>query len=298
MVGTKTLAVISILLALNGCSPSASKHSIKVGSKNFTEQVILGEIIAQHLERRIKAPVARRLNLGGTLLAHQALLAGEIDLYPEYTGTALTAILKQSVTSASANVLAQVRSAYLKQFQIEWLDPIGVDNGFAMVVQGAEARSKNIETLSDAARIVDRWSLGVGYEFEQRPDGLPTLTKTYGFQWKGRPRSMDLGLLYAALQQGQVTMIAANATDGLLSNLDLRVLRDDRNSFPPYEVAVAVRQDSLRRTPGLREALLELSGKFTNSAMQKLNQQVDGEHRSVAEVAKGFLKAAQLDVDR
>jgi len=109
---------------------------------------------------------------------------------------------------------------------------------------------------------------------------------------------MDLGLLYAALQQGQVTMIAANATDGLLSNLDLRVLRDDRNSFPPYEVAVAVRQDSLRRTPGLREALLELSGKFTNSAMQKLNQQVDGEHRSVAEVAKGFLKAAQLDVDR
>jgi len=156
----------------------------------------------------------------------------------------------------------------------------------------------NFETLSDAAHVMDRWSLGVGYEFEQRPDGLPALTKTYGFQWKGRPRSMDLGLLYAALQQGQVKMIAANATDGLLSNLDLRVLRDDRHAFPPYEVAVAVRQDSLRGTLGLREALLELSGKFTNSAMQKLNQQVDGEHRSVAEVARGFLKAAKLDVDR
>ncbi|MGH9672095.1 MAG: glycine betaine ABC transporter substrate-binding protein [Bryobacteraceae bacterium] len=289
---------MSVLLALTGCSPSGSKRPIRVGSKNFTEQVILGEIIAQHLERRLKAPVERRLNLGGTLLAHQALRAGAIDLYPEYTGTALTAILKERVTSAPADVLAQVRTAYRKDFQIEWLDPIGVDNGFAMVVRGADARNMNLETLSEAARVSEGWALGVGYEFEQRPDGLPALTRTYGFRWKGRPRSMDLGLLYRALEQGQVTMIAANATDGLLSSLDLKVLRDDRRAFPPYEVAVAVRQDSLRQTSGLREALLELPGKFTNSAMQKLNHQVDGEHRSVAEVAKGFLKATQLDNNR
>jgi len=294
----KTLAGLSVLLALTACSPSQSNRPIRVGSKNFTEQVVLGEIIAQHLERRLKVPVERRLNLGGTLLAHQALRTGAIDLYPEYTGTALTAILNEPVTSAPADVLAKVRSAYLKDFQIEWLDPIGVDNGFAMVIRGADARRRNLDTLSDAARVSERWALGVGYEFEQRPDGLPALTRTYGFQWKGRPRSMDLGLLYRALEQGQVTMIAANATDGLLSNLDLRVLRDDRRVFPPYEAAIAVRQDSLRQTSGLREALLELSGKFTNSEMQKLNHQVDGEHRSIAEVAKGFLKASQLDNNR
>jgi len=281
------------VIALAGCSDEGAKRPVRIGSKNFTEQVILGEIIAQHVKHRLNLPVERRLNLGGTLLAHQALRSGEIDLYPEYTGTALAVVLKESVPSASAGVLALVRSAYLQNFQIEWLDPTGIDNGFAMVVQGPDARARKLETLSDAARI-EGWKLGVGYEFEQRADGLPALNKTYGFRWTGRPRSMDLGLLYKALEQGQVTMIAANATDGLLSKLDLKVLRDDRRSFPPYEVAIAVRQESLRQTPGLREALAELSGKFTNSKMQALNYQVDGLHRPVAEVAAEFLRSAGL----
>ena len=293
MGGTKTFCGLVGVLALTACSDSGARRPIKIGSKNFTEQVILGEIIAQHVEHRLHLPVERRLNLGGTLLAHQALRSGEIDLYPEYTGTALTAILKQAPSSNSAEVLARVRSAYLRDFQIEWLDPTGIDNGFAMVVQGTEARAKQLETLSDAAKI-EGWKLGVGYEFEQRADGLPALNKTYGFRWNGRPKSMDLGLLYKALEQGQVTMIAANATDGLLSKLDLKVLRDDRGTFPPYEVAIAVRQDSLNKTPGLREALVELSGKFTNSKMQALNYQVDGQHRPVAEVAAEFLKASGL----
>ena len=283
-----------VLLALGGCGRTGTRHPIRIGSKNFTEQVILGEIVAQHVEHRLHLPVERRLNLGGTLLSHQALRSGEIDLYPEYTGTALAAILKEPAGGAPADVLARVRSAYLRDFQIEWLDPIGIDNTFAMVVRGADARTGHLESLSDAAKAADRWILGVGYEFEQRADGLPALDKTYGIRWNGRPRSIDLGLLYKALEQGQVTMIAANATDGLLSKLDLKMLRDDKHAFPPYEVAIAARQDSMRQTPGLREALLELSGKFSNSSMQTLNYKVDGEHRPVPEVAEEFLKASAL----
>ena len=281
------------LLALGGCSSSGMKRPIRVGSKNFTEQVILGEILAQHLERRLHVHVERRLNLGGTLLAHQALLSGEIDLYPEYTGTALAAILKEPASGNPADVFARVRSRYLRDCHVDWLAPLGIDNGFAMVVKGSDARTRKLEDISDAAK-ASGWVLGVGYEFEQRPDGLPALDKTYGFRWNGRPRSMDLGLLYRALEQGRVTMIAANATDGLLSKLDLKVLRDDKHAFPPYELSVAVREDAMRRTAGLRNALLELSGKFDNSTMQSLNYRVDGEHQPVAMVAREFLNRLGL----
>jgi glycine betaine/choline ABC-type transport system substrate-binding protein len=257
--------------------------------------VVLGEIIAQHLERRLHQTVERRLNLGGTLLAHEALRGREIDLYPEYTGTALVAVLKDSIANDPANVLARVRSEYVRQFQVEWLDPLGVDDSFAMVITGAEARAKKLENLTDASKALNPWTLGVGYEFEQRADGKAALEKTYNLRWKGAPKSMDLGLLYKALEQGQVTMIAANATDGLLSRMDLKVLADDKHAFPPYQVCIAARQDSMREAPGLREALLELSGKFTNQRMQELNYQVDGRHRAVAEVAAEFLKLAGLD---
>src|SRR5690349_11771691 len=250
---TKTVAGLMIVVALGGCARHRSGSAIRIGSKNFTEQVILGEIIAQQVEGRLHLRVERRLNLGGTLLAHQALRTGEIDLYPEYTGTALADILKEPAGGTAQEVLTRVRAAYQRDFQIEWLDPFGIDNSFAMVIRGADARDKHLESLSDAARVSGPWILGVGYEFEQRADGLPALDKTYGFRWNGRPRSMDLGLLYKALEQGQVTMIAANDTDGLLSKLDLKKLQDDKHAFPPYEVAIAVRQDSMQRTAGLRE---------------------------------------------
>lgn len=277
---TKTIAGLTLVLALSSCSGSAP--AIRVGSKNFTEQVILGEILAQQIERRLHRPVDRRLNLGGTLLAHESLRSGQIDLYPEYTGTALTAILKQSIDTDTASVLAKVRAGYAP-LDIDWLDPLGVDNSFAMVI----ARSHGIDTLSQAAS--RPWKLGVGYEFEQRADGLPALEKTYGLRWNGKPLTMDLGLLYKALEQGQVDMIAANSTDGVLSKLDLKVLADDKHAFPPYQVCIAVRQDALAKFPGLREALAELSGKLTNAKMQELNYQVDGLHRPVAQVAAEFL---------
>jgi glycine betaine/choline ABC-type transport system substrate-binding protein len=289
---TKIIAALTLVVALIGALAlwTVSNRGIRVGSKNFTEQVVLGEIIAQHLEHRLQQKVNRQLNLGGTLLAHGALVNQEIDVYPEYTGTALTAILKEAPDNDPQRVLAHVRSEYAKRFKIEWLDPLGIDNSFAMVVSGANARANHLENLTDASTVSSAWALGVGYEFQQRPDGLAALDRAYHLRWTGSPQTMDLGLLYKALEGNQVTMIAANATDGLLSKLDLKVLADDKHAFPPYQVVIAASQDRMRATPGMREALQELSGKFTNQTMQQLNYQVDGEHRPVSQVAAEFLK--------
>jgi glycine betaine/choline ABC-type transport system substrate-binding protein len=269
-------------------------HPITVGSKNFTEQVVLGEIVAQHLESRLGIRIKRQLNLGGTMLAHQALVRGEIDLYPEYTGTALTAILKLSLTSEPAGAIALVRGEYQARFGLEWLDPLGFNNTFAMVIRGEDARKNKIATLSDAARYSPGWNLGVGYEFQQRPDGLAGLLKTYHLPIHGSPKTMDLGLLYKALEQGQVSMVAGNATDGQLSVLDAVVLQDDQHYFPPYDCSVVVRAEILKDNPPLRQALVELAGRFTDLTMRKLNHQVDGEHRPVREVAEHFLREAGL----
>lgn len=287
MGGTKIIACVIAALTLAGCSGSQSARALRVGSKNFTEQVVLGEIIAQHLEHRLHQKVERRLNLGGTLLAHQALLAGEIDLYPEYSGTALVAVLKEPIQTDPAAVLRLVRAEYASRFHMAWLDSLGINNGFAMVVRGD---NKKLETLSNAARSPKPWALGVGYEFEQRVDGLKALQQTYALR-STAIKTMDLGLLYRALEDGQVTMIAANATDGLLSKLDVKVLDDDKHAFPPYELCVAAREDRLTAVPGLRAALAELTGKFTDRKMQDLNYQVDGRHRPVADVAAEFLQS-------
>jgi osmoprotectant transport system substrate-binding protein len=284
----------ALLLGLSGCSTSGGKPVIRVGSKNFTEQVVLGEIIAQHLENRLHQKVERSLNLGGTLLAQQSLVGRQIDLYPEYTGTALTVVLKDAIEKDPARVLAKVRAGYLQKFHAEWLDPLGIDNTFAMVVRGPEARAEHLETLTDAAKSAQPWMLGVGYEFEQRADGLAALDQTYHLRWSNAPKTMDLGLLYKAMEQGQVSMIAANATDGLLSKMDLKILRDDRKAFPPYQVCIVARQDTMREIPGMRDALAELSAKFNNQLMQKLNFAVDAEHRPVGQVAAEFLKQAGL----
>jgi glycine betaine/choline ABC-type transport system substrate-binding protein len=284
----RTKAVAGLTLALlAGCA--RSPH-IVVGSKNFTEQVLLGEILAQQIERRLHVPVERKLNLGGTLLAHEALVRGDIDLFPEYTGTALTAVLKQS-PAAGAHSLDVVRSAYEKNWRLAWLRPLGFNDTFAMMIGGTQARAAGIETLSDAA-VKRAWRLGAGYEFQQRPDGLDGLLKTYGLRTEGAPVAMDLGLLYAALQGGKVDMIAANSTDGLASVLDVKILADDRGYFPPYECAVVVRDEALSRFSGLRSVLEELSGKLPDDVMRKLNYAVDGQHRPVADVAAEFLRTA------
>ena len=289
------LIAAGLFLYLAAWSTGCSKERpIVVGSKNFTEQLILGEILAQHVEHRLQTKVDRRFNLGGTLLAHQALVSGDIDLYPEYTGTALTSILKFPLSRNRQEVFQQVQSEYLRRFQIVWLDPLGFNNTFAMVVRADDARLGRLQTLSDAAKRPQAWVLGVGYEFQQRPDGLAGLLKTYGLLLKGSVRTMDLGLIYKALEQKQVDMVAGNATDGSLSVLDVKVLQDDKQYFPPYEAAIVARTGIFEARPSLREALAELSGKFTDAGMQRLNSEVDGKHRPVRDVAKEFLHQAAL----
>jgi glycine betaine/choline ABC-type transport system substrate-binding protein len=259
-----------------------------VGSKNFTEQVLLGEIIAQQIERGTRIPVKRKLNLGGTLLAHEALKQGSIDLYPEYTGTALTAILKQPVDRDPGLVLSRVRAAYLPM-GLAWLQPLGFDNTFAMVVRSDTARAGGFQAISDAARREKPWRLGVGYEFVQRPDGLEGLVRTYGLRLEGSPATMDLGLLYPALESGRIEMAAASATDGRLSDAAFKVLADDRRYFPPYECAIVVRKTILDRFPEARQALEELSGRISDVEMRRMNAAVDRDHRSVSDVAREFL---------
>ena len=291
---TQIVACLIVGLWSSGIVGCTEERPITVGSKNFTEQVILGEIVAQHLEYRLGRHIDRKLNLGGTMLAHQALVRGEIDLYPEYTGTALTTILKLPPAHDPATALALVQAEYQAQFGVEWMDPLGFNNSFAMVIRGDDARKSKIATLSEAARYSPGWNLGVGYEFQQRPDGLVGLLTTYNLHLNGSPKTMDLGLLYKALEQRQVSMVAGNATDGQLSVLDVLVLLDDRHYFPPYDCALAVRSKILKDNPPLRQALTELAGLFTDLTMRKLNYQVDGAHRPVREVAEQFLRDAGL----
>jgi glycine betaine/choline ABC-type transport system substrate-binding protein len=270
-----------ILLLLPSC---AQKPRVVVGSKNFTEQVLLGEIISQQIERRLGISVERKLNLGGTLLAHEALRTGGIDLYPEYTGTALTTVLKQPPASNPAAVFEKIHAEYAERWKLEWLRPLGFNNTFAMVVRAETP----VTTLSDAAKS-RAWRLGVGYEFLKRPDGFDGLMRTYGLRLEGSPVTMDLGLLYSAIQSNKVDMLAANSTDGLLSVLPLKILVDDKAYFPPYECAIVVRQEALQRQPELRAVLEQLSGTIPNEAMRKLNHSVDGEHKPVRSVAAEFL---------
>ncbi len=270
---------------------------IVVASKNFTEQVLLGEILAQQVERRLGVPVEHKLNLGGTLLTHEALVAGSIDLYPEYTGTALTAILKQPPAQDASQVLARVRQEYRRRWKISWLKPFGFNNTFAMVVRAETARALAAPALSAAAARPEPWKLGAGYEFLERPDGFRGLAARYGLRTDGNPVTMDLGLLYTALQSRKVEMAAANSTDGQLSILDVVVLADDRHYFPPYQCATLVRSDTLARYPKLEAALGELSGRITDAGMRRLNYEVEGRHRSVRVVAAEFLAHSDLNAD-
>jgi osmoprotectant transport system substrate-binding protein len=283
-----------VLGRLSACNPD--RHSgIVVGSKNFSEQSLLGEIVAQHLEARTHQPVTRRFYLAGSYICQQALLAGRIDTYVEYTGTALTAILHDPLESNPSAVFGRVQSEYQKRFGLEVLPSLGFNNTFAIVVRGEDARRLNLKTISDAAPYTPRWRAGFGYEFMERPDGYPGLARTYGLSFSGPPRILDLGLLYRALLEKQVDLVAGNSTDGLLSARDLVMLEDNKHYFPPYEAVPIVRSDTLARHPEVRTALLELSGKINDAEMRKMNYEVDGEHRDIADVAREFLRSKGLE---
>jgi osmoprotectant transport system substrate-binding protein len=280
-------------LAVAGCRPRRSE-TVVVGSKNFPEQALLGEIVAEHIEARTHLRVERRFYLAGSFICQQALLAGRIDTYVEYTGTALTAILHDPIESDSARVLAKVRQEYRERFGLEVMPPLGFNNTFALVIRGADARRLGIGTLSQAVPYASDWRAGFGYEFLERPDGYAGMAKAYGLHFHST-RVLDLGLLYRALVEKQVDIVAGNSTDGILAARDLTVLDDDKHYFPPYQAVPVIRDDTLARYPELRQVIGELAGRISDAEMQKLNYAVSGQGRDVIEVAHEFLRGAGLD---
>jgi osmoprotectant transport system substrate-binding protein len=293
--------VALLMVVLTGCAPPRSSR-ITIGAKNFTEQVVLGELLAQEIEAVTGEKVDRRFYLAGSYLCQQALVSGRIDGYVEYTGTALTAILKQPLPPVGqrdeTTVFRRVSELYASRYRVRVEPGLGFENTFAMVVRGDDARRLGLRTISDAVKTApdpeQGWRLGVGYEFESRPDGLPGLEATYGLKFAGSPRTMDLGLLYRALGNGQVDMVAGNSTDGPIRALGFVVLEDDKDYFPPYEAVPLVRFDSLKRHPGIQVAMDRLAGKVSADEVRRMNYAVDSEHRDVGEVVREFRRGKGL----
>jgi glycine betaine/choline ABC-type transport system substrate-binding protein len=286
------LLVFLLLLPVIACERNANR--IVVGSKNFTEQLILGELFAQVIEARTHLPVERRFYLAGTFICHQAILAGRIDIYPEYTGTALTAVLKQQPSGEKQDVYQRVKQSYESKFGLSVGPPLGFDDTFAMVIRGDDARQLHLKTLSEAAAFTPKWRAGFGYEFMERPDGYKGLVASYGLRFAEAPRIMDLGLITRALKERQVDIIAGNNTDGLIPALDFVVLEDDHHYFPPYEAVAIMRGEMLKNHPEVGTALDELSGAISDEDMRRMNYAVDGQHRDATAVVREFLKQRGL----
>jgi osmoprotectant transport system substrate-binding protein len=281
-------------LLLAGCG-DRGQNTIVVGSKNFPEQALLGEILAQHLEARTKLRVERRFYLAGSYISQQAMLAGRIDTYVEYTGTALTAILHDPIQSDAAAVREKVRSEYEQRFGITVLPSLGFNNTFAIVIRGEDGRRLNVHTLSEAGQYAPKWRAGFGFEFMERPDGFEGLAQTYGLRFAASPKVLDLGLLYRALLEKQVDLVAGNSTDGLIEARDLMILEDDKHYFPPYEAVPLVRRETLQRHPEVRTAILELADKVSDAEMRKMNYAVAGKGLDISDVAREFLKSKGLN---
>jgi glycine betaine/choline ABC-type transport system substrate-binding protein len=280
-------------VTLSACEPSHSNR-IVVGSKNFTESFVLGELIAQQIETHTHLKVERRFYLAGTYICQQAILAGRVDVYPEYTGTALTAILKQQATNDNADVYQRVKSEYEHRFGLTLGPAFGFNDTFAMEIRGEDARRLNIRTLSQAAKFTPQWHAGFGYEFMERPDGYRGLAAIYGLRFAEQPRIMDLGLLARALKDHQIDFAAGNATDGLIPAMDFFVLADDKHYFPPYEAVPVIREQTIQQHPEVARALAELADKISDAEMQQLNYAVDGQHRDTQDVVREFLKQKHL----
>jgi len=276
----------AMLLALvPACS---GERPVVVGSKNFSEQVILGEMLAQLLEAR-DVPVERRLNLGGTFICHRALLAGDLDVYVEYTGTALTAILKETVSHDAEAVYRRVREVYRKDLGLDWTEPLGFDNTFAIAMKPEVAEKLGIRAISDLKAHEGSLRPGFGHEFLEREDGFRGLVAAYDLSFKNPPRGIELGLIYQALIEGEVDFVAGSATDGLIDKYGLTVLEDDRSYFPPYDAAAVYRPSTAARVPALAEVLELLEGNLDEAAMRALNRRVDDEGRAASEAVASFL---------
>ncbi len=287
LLGVAALAMVASLAA--GCR---SRDRIVVGSKNFTESDLLGEIVAQQIERRTSLPVERRFHLGGTFVCHQAITSGGIDLYVEYTGTAYTAVLKHPPVADRDSVYRTVARDYARQFGLVWGKPFGFNNTFAITVRHRDAARYGLRRISDLVRLAPRWKAGFGYEFLERADGFRGLASVYGLRFASPPTAMDLGLTYRALADGKVDVIAGNSTDGQIEALDLVALEDDRHYFPPYEAAPVTRQSTIQQHPDIAAALDQLAGRLSDGEMRRLNALADVEHQDIATIARDWLRTS------
>jgi osmoprotectant transport system permease protein len=287
------LAVVGLSFIANSKSQISNSQTtnqkVRVGSKDFTESVILAEILAQMLEKRGLA-VERQFELGGNL-AHDALLSNNLDVYPEYTGTAYTAILKHAPVTETQRVYDETKREYAEKFDLSLSPPLGFSNDFAILVRGDAARKNNLKTISDAVPLSRNWQAGFGQDFMSRADGYAGFSKTYGFNFARQPREMDLSLTYRALQSGQVDIIAGNSTDGLIAVLDLFQLTDDKKYFPPYQAVFIARSD---KADVLRETFERLNNAISTDEMRRLNYAVDGEKLTPKQAAENWLKAKGL----
>jgi glycine betaine/choline ABC-type transport system substrate-binding protein len=287
-VGGRWLPLVCGLLALGaGCGGG---DRVVIGAKNFTESDLLAEIMAQQVERRTGLPVERRLHLGGTFVCHAAIVAGDIGIYPEYTGTAYAAVLKHPPIRDADSVYRATQAEYRARFGLVWGRPLGFNNTFAILVRHADADRYGLRDISDLAKMASRWRAGFGYEFLERTDGFQGLARTYGLAFGAPPTALDLGLTYRALADGRVDVIAGNSTDGQIAALDLVSLTDDRHYFPPYQAAPVLRADLLKRHPEIGAALDQLAGRLSDAEMRRLNALADVQHRDISEIARQWLQ--------
>lgn len=283
---------VATLILVAGCA--SRQNRIVVGSKNFPEQAILGELLAQQIEAKTKLHVERRFYLAGTYICHQALLAGRIDMYVEYTGTALTAVLKEPPEKDSQAVFERVRNEYARRFNLIVEPPLGFNDSFAIVIRGQDARQDQLHTISQVAKYSPRWRAGFGYEFMDRPDGYDGFVKTYSLKFPVEPRIMDLGLLYRALAAHQVDIIAGNTTDSQLLTNDFTVLEDDKRYFPPYQAVTIVRDEIGKDYPDILAAIAELPDRISDNDIQHMNYEATAQHRDITAVVHEFLVSKHM----
>ncbi|KST66198.1 glycine betaine ABC transporter substrate-binding protein [Mastigocoleus testarum] len=285
-----------LMIGMASCSIDNPTNSgdIVIGSKSFTEQDILGELLAQQIEATTNLKVDLRSRLGGTFICHQAIVTGNIDGYVEYTGTSYNAILKQKVISNPEEVYQQVKENYDQKFNLKVMEPLGFENTYAIIIRKEDAEKYNLQNISEVSKHTSRWRLGAGYEFTERQDGLSGLVKKYNLDFTQSPQQMDNGLLYRAIHQGLVDIIAGTSTDGQISRLGLVVLEDDQEYFPPYEATPVFRKDTLEKYPQLKDSIAKLSGKINAEEMRRLNYLVGGELQDVKEVVRKFRKSKGL----
>jgi osmoprotectant transport system substrate-binding protein len=287
--GARLFACLAALLV--AASLPAVAQTLKVGSKNFTEQFVVAELYAGALEAA-GFKVERKINLGTTLVAHEAVRTGAIDIYPEYTGTGLYAVMKaQGVTETDpAKIHEMVKAHYEREYKLTWLKPSNVNNGYAIIVRPETAREMNLKTLSDLPKAAPKLKLGAGPEFADRRDGIKGLKEVYGIEFREFRQFAALRLRYEALAQKQIDVTNGYATDWQIAAEKFAALDDDKKLFPPYYLAPVVRLD-VAANPKAVEALEKVGAAIDNTVMQELNRQVEVDKKEPRQVAAAFLKA-------